>query len=110
MKTGLHISRGEKYLIKSGWEEVTGLLGRLAGCRPGRGHPAWTSTAALGPGGISGQRQAGASVAVRAASVPLGLPAPPHCCRSLCFTVALSEQRWTKRVPAAVRARSSRSS
>lgn len=34
----------------------------------------------------------------------------PHSCRSLCLTVELSEQRWTKRVPAAVRARSSWSS
>lgn len=34
----------------------------------------------------------------------------PHACSSLCLSVLLSEQRWTKRVPAAVRARSSCSS
>lgn len=48
---------------------------------------------------------------VRESNTEPGSPAGrPHCCRSLCFTVALSEHRCTKRVPAAVRARSSCSS
>lgn len=50
------------------------------------------------------------SVSMQFLSASVCNPCRPHSCRSLCLTVELSEQRWTKRVPAAVRARSSWSS